>query len=280
MEKGKGKKEYLVSENNLVYDLTVESRISGDETTFEITIEQENDSEYNYKFSGSLTNLIDHDKRWKKFDDHEILDMIDFNYTNKKMELEVERETITLKLKFNVNGVESQIPIKLTKTIKPEPILKTSGDDQLIGVILKLTRDLKKLQVKKLQVLNVTYDKSYKNINGSKEFPFDFELKNSANVEFISLFSLNCKKSSYLTATIQYQNTSTSESGKFILYNCYYYNKFDSDRWRAIENPVEAKYIQRLNRGIYTMKFMFDTNNCDDAYELNMLRVFCKIRNI
>jgi hypothetical protein len=280
MEKGTVKKEYLVSKNNLVYDLTVESRICGEETNFEIIIEQEYEFEYFYKFSGTLTNLIDHDKRWKKFDDHEIIDLMDYNYTNKMLEIEVEKEIITLKIKYNVNGIEIQIPIILTKLIKPEPILNKCGDDQLISVILKLKRDLKKLQVKKVQVLNIIYDKSYKALNENKEFAFDLELKNSANVEFISLFSINCNKDSYLTASLQYENTSTSELLKTLIYNCRYYNRYDTDRWRVIENPVEVKFIQRLNKGIYKMKFLFDTNDKDNAYKLNFLRVFCKIRNI
>ncbi len=275
-------KSYLIPFNHIIYDLFVLTNKIEDEFQIDLKIEHENDSIYNYRFCGTISNLIEHDKNWKKFEFKEILDLIEFNHKEKKFELSFEKDYATLRLAYNLNGVENKLSMKFEKKKRiPDEILRKKDsiiqDCDITTLIQNLTREIKKLYPIKYQLLDVTYGMTHDSLKKRNEYPFELELKYSGNFEFIInfLINLHCEVDGhYFVAYLDYENISTCESGNIILYSCRYYNHGYENR-RTLE-PLKENVIKPLGKGNYKMNLILENNYGDSGFELSYLRLFLK----
>ncbi len=130
------KSEFMIVSNNKIYDLTLSTKKQDDDDFLDMTVHPETDSPYFYKMFGSITNLIDQDRQWKKFDIPEIVEIIKDNIETKSLELETSEEFYLVYLQVIINSKKNKYFIKLIKSLKQESI---NEDSNMLAKIFNLT---------------------------------------------------------------------------------------------------------------------------------------------
>jgi hypothetical protein len=279
------KSEIIIVSNNKIYDLSFTTRKSEDETYLEISIHPETETIYFYKFNGTITNLIDQDKQWRKFEIFEVEDILKDNIDNKTYELETTEDHYILSLQIVLNNKKSKYSIKLTKTLKDEDlVLKSDSDTNLLNLhskILGLTQEIKKSKINKTQIIYDMPKNSHSWLpQGRKEYPFDFTIKNSGNIEFIVNVELNQAHglASWLYIDLEWENSSSGEKGIHTLYNKHFYATESTQSGYYNLPTIKASRIEVFLKGFYKMKLVLHQNSGGSIFLLNYIKLFSKNR--
>jgi hypothetical protein len=279
------KSEIIIVSNNKIYDLSYTTKKSEDETFLEITIHPETESFYFYKFNGTITNLIDQDKQWRKFELTEVEDILKDNIENKTYELETSEDYYILSLQIILNNKKSKYGIKLAKTLKEEDLVLKSGSDtnllNLHSKILVLSQEIKKSKINKTQLVYDMPKNSHSWLpQGRKEYPFDFTVKSSGNLEFIVHIELNQAHglATWFYIDLEWENTSSGEKGVYTLYNKQFYATESTQSGYYNLPTIKANRIDNFLKGVYKMKLILHQNSGGSIFLLNYIKLFSKNR--
>jgi len=253
-------KVYKIYKDDFSYSLNMRTSQENEEEVLILVLILEEEPDVSYKFSGTITNLIDQNKYWKKFEISEACDLIKQNYENKKIDLEIQALNANITLKTIILNNEIKLNIKLIreteKKISNDELLET-----LLSKVSKLTNEISKIKVKKTEHI---YDMLKNSHNWlpypSKTIDFDTSFRYNGDVEFKFETRLNQaqNQSTWLLATLLWENVSNDEKGETIIFNQHFYKTPATESGYYNLGTVKSNKVLNFKAGEYKMKLLLE----------------------
>jgi len=274
-------KLFKMYKNDFTYNLIASIKPTEKEELLELELFVEEDPETSYKFSGGLTNLIDQDKIWKKFEISEAYDLIKQNFDSKKIDFDIEPMYAMLKLGTIIFNKEISTSIKLIRSTKKE----SSKEDIIISLfskITKLTNDIARLKKKKTEhIYEVCKNQQFYLTYPNKTFEFQVSFKYNGDVEFKFEMELNQNQSQspWVCVSIHWENLNTKEKGENIIFckNLYATPATQSGYYNL--PTIKAKKLLHLKSGDYRLKLVLEQNtNSNNCLQYSSIKLISKSR--
>jgi len=274
-------KELKIYQTDSTYNLGMNLKQAEQEELLEIIITAEDDPEEVYSFVGGLTKLIDQDKFWKKFEVSEIIDLINYNYEQKKLELQFQNNSAIISLVVSLFNKETKTSLKLNKTEKKE-LTKDEMIETLNNKVSKLSVDILKIKRKKTEhVCQVSKNSQFYLTYPNKIYEFETTFKYNGDVEFIYEMEIhqNAGNASWLCVSILWENIDRKEKDEFIIYNKNFYATCQTSSGWYNHPTIKSQRIVNFKSGNYKMKLIIEQNSSGNIFYASFIKLFSKSKN-
>jgi hypothetical protein len=268
---------FILTKDGEIYDLKMEiSKVSEDEILY-LKLSKENVNDYFFTFSGTLTNLIDQDPVWKKFELDEIKETVTVNCKQKKVQMKISEDSVVLIFSFDVLGKTKEGSIKLSKKLQ-EKTKTDEGNGVSAELLESILNELSLLRRnKKVCLYHWTID--FEGKSSTHYLDFNYDMKFSSDVEFIFEFKLTSLISQYpnLKIHLETENTDTLEKQNYFIYNNHYYSTSTPSGYQTHAMEKMKHIVTNFKRGNYKIRVKLTPSN--GSLYFNYFKLFMKIRN-
>jgi hypothetical protein len=269
---------FILTKDGEIYDLKMEiSKVSEEEILY-LKLSKENVNDYFFTFSGTITNLIDQDGIWKKFELDEIKETVTNNCKQKKVQMKISEDSVVLIFFFfDVLGKTKEGSIKLSKKLQE----KTKTDEVngvSAGLLESILNEFSLLRRnKKVCLYHWTIEEE--EIGSTHNLDFNYDMKFSSNVEFIFEFKLTTTNNTIprFKIHLETENTDTLEKQNYFIYNNFYYCQNSNNGYQNHAMEKVKHIVTNFKRGNYKMRVIFSVNNI--KIWIHYFKLFMKIRN-